>query len=89
MIMSKITFTCSECQAKGEVESNDFETQTESDEAGMGTQTEYWTEIETECQNGECGNSIEITLHQTEYPQGDFQELTVNTSSGAENISIH
>lgn len=87
--MSKITFICSECQTSGEVESNDFESYSESEEGGMGTKTEHWTQIETQCQNGECGNSIEILINQTEYPEGDFQESEVNSSSGAEDITIH
>lgn len=87
--MSKVTYTCSECQSIGEVESNDFETETESDEGGMGTQTEYWTEIETQCENEECNNSITIMINQTEYPEGDFQEPTVHSVSGAEDVTIH
>lgn len=52
----------------------------------MGVKTEYWTEIETQCEK--CSNSISITLNQTEYPEGDFQPLEISASDGAENISI-
>lgn len=87
--MSKVTFTCSECQTEGEVESNDFHTYTESNGGGMGTKTEHWTEIEIQCENGECGNQIAIMINRTEYPEDNFEEPTVNTSSGAENVDIH
>ncbi|WP_146741447.1 MULTISPECIES: hypothetical protein [Lonsdalea] len=86
--MSKVTFTCSECETDGAVESTDFETETESYESSMGIKTEYWTEIETECENPDCGNLITIMINQTEYPEGDFQPPSVNTSSGADNIDI-
>jgi len=87
--MSKITYTCSKCKAAGEVDSNDYETQEEKFEEGMGTKTEYWTEIETQCDKDTCGNSITITLNETEYPEGNFEETTVSSSSGADNIVIH
>lgn len=87
--MSKITYTCSKCKAPGEVDSNDYETEEEKFEEGMGTKTEYWTEIETQCDNSECGNSITIMLNETEYPEGNFEGITVNSSSGADNIVIH
>ena len=84
--MSQMTFTCTKCQAFGSVETTDYETTPESEEGGMGVKTEYWTEIETQCEK--CSNSISITLNQTEYPEGDFQPLEISASDGAENISI-
>ncbi|MEQ4627613.1 hypothetical protein [Providencia manganoxydans] len=83
--MSKVTFVCSECEKESSVESNDYETETEVDEGGMGTRVEYWTEIETEC---ECGNEIEIMLNDTEYPEGNFEGETVHSFSGVDSVTI-
>ncbi|WP_353614063.1 hypothetical protein [Mangrovibacter phragmitis] len=86
--MSKITFTCSVCKTPGEVDLDDYETQEESYEDNMGKRTEYWTEIETQCENDKCGNSITIMINETEYPEGNFEGAEVNTSSGAVNVII-
>ncbi|MFV8759315.1 hypothetical protein ACNSO7_12700 [Yersinia enterocolitica] len=86
--MSRVTFKCSKCGQSGEADTGDYTTEIESSEDGMGTRKEYWTEIETSCSNNKCGNPIIVTINETEYPQDDFQGETVETSSGAKEISI-
>lgn len=74
---------CSNCQTLTTLESNDYPIDIEAEEAGMGTKVERWTNIETTC---ECGQSIEVTLHETEYPEGDFQGTNVAESSGVDSV---
>ncbi|WDF89684.1 hypothetical protein [Aeromonas hydrophila] len=77
----RIKYICESCSYNGQVESDDYETETECSEEGMGRKTEYWTTIESECQ--ECGNSISTTMNQTEYPEGDLSSPSFDDSHGA------
>ncbi|MEY1238031.1 hypothetical protein AB7102_10730 [Providencia manganoxydans] len=86
--MSNVTFICSKCQKQGAVESDDFDTEEEASNDSMGVRKEYWTEIELDCENPKCGNTIKIIINRTEYPEGDFQEPEVDSYSGAYGIKI-
>lgn len=84
--MSNVTFACTGCGKKYSIESDDYETFTESDERPMGTSTEYWTEIDMTCSS--CGNEMNIVLNDTEYPVGYFQGISVNSSSGVDGVCV-
>lgn len=85
-LMSTVTFVCDACGTENSVESDDYDTWSEGDEGSMGPKVEHWTEIETTC--SECGAEISITLNQTEYPIGNFEDVEVSSSEGASNIVI-
>lgn len=87
--MSTVSFVCTKCGTRQQVESNDFEQDQECYEGGMGEGVQHSTTIEVSCTNPKCDNQIEIEITQTEYPVGNFESAEVATRSGAEDISIN
>ncbi|MFM4762103.1 hypothetical protein [Aeromonas veronii] len=77
----KIEYVCENCSYNGHIESDDYETETECSEEGMGPKVEYWTDIEFNCE--ECQSSISTTMNQTEYPEGNFSEPYFDNMNGA------
>lgn len=77
----KIHYTCDSCTYFGHIESDNYETETECSEEGMGPKVEYWTNIEFDCEG--CQSSISTTMNQTEYPEGNFSECSFDDMNGA------
>ncbi|MFD1260431.1 MULTISPECIES: hypothetical protein [Entomomonas] len=83
--MTNITFKCNKCNTEGTEDLNDWEFDQDFDsDCDMGPSINYWVSIDTKCPK--CGNSINITLIQTEYPIGADGELEVDSSTGCYDI---
>jgi len=80
-----VDFVCSSCNTPNTVDSTDYEKDCDDTECKMGVRTECDTYIEYLC---ECGNEIEITIHETEYPEGNFEEPEITDKSGVSVVSI-
>ncbi len=73
---------CSNCETIFKVDEQDFDCQEEVDERGMGIHREIWCELDIECPNPECGQNINITTNETEYPEGNFEKGDSRVTGG-------